>query len=106
QRSAKGNRYLRRLFCQIAWAATHTKGTFFESLFHRLLPNIEGRGAAWAVAHRIARLTWLMLHTGVEYLEKGSPPINPRTLIRKLRRLTKRPHQDRVSRRGVPSDLQ
>ena len=28
-RSAKGNRYLRRLLCQIAWAAIHTKDTFF-----------------------------------------------------------------------------
>jgi transposase len=27
-RSAKGNRYLRRLLCLIAWAATHTKETF------------------------------------------------------------------------------
>ena len=28
-RSAKGNRYLRRILCQIAWAAVHRKGTFF-----------------------------------------------------------------------------
>lgn len=30
-RSAKGNRFLRRLLCQIAWAAIHTKDTFFAS---------------------------------------------------------------------------
>jgi transposase len=51
-RSAKGNRYLRRLLCQIAWAAIHTKETFFASLFARLKPRVEGKGAAWAVAHR------------------------------------------------------
>ena len=86
-RSAKGNRYLRRLLCQIAWAAIHTKDTFFAALFARLLPRVEGKGAAWAVAHRMAKVIWLMLHEGVEYQEKGAATANPRTLARKLRRL-------------------
>jgi hypothetical protein len=43
------------LLSQIAWAAIHTKDTFFAGLFARLLPRIEGKGAAWAVAHRTAR---------------------------------------------------
>jgi len=86
-RSAKGNRYLRRLLCQIAWAAIHTKDTFFAAWFARLLPRVEGKGAAWAVAHRIAKVIWLMLHEGVEYQEKGAATANPRTLARKLRRL-------------------
>jgi transposase len=55
RRSAKGNRYLRRLLCQIAWAAIHTKDTFFASLFTRLKPRVEGKGAAWAVAHGSAQ---------------------------------------------------
>ena len=88
-RSAKGNRYLRRLLCQIAWAAVHTKETFFASLFARLKPRIEAKGAAWAVAHRIAKLIWLLLHEGVEYQEKGPAAKNPQTLMRKLRRLIK-----------------
>jgi transposase len=88
-RSAKGNRYLRRLLCQIAWAAIHTKGTFFASLFARLKPRVEGKGAAWAVAHRIAKIVWLVLHQEVEYQEKGSAPPNERTLVRKFRRMLK-----------------
>jgi transposase len=86
-RSAKGNRFLRRLLCQIAWAAIHTKDTFFASLFARLKPRLEGKGAAWAVAHRIAKLIWLILHQGIEYQEKGSAPLNERTLVRKFKRL-------------------
>lgn len=58
-RSAKGNCYLRRLLCQIAWAAIHTKATFFGSLFARYKPRLEAKGAAWAVAHRIGKLVWL-----------------------------------------------
>jgi transposase len=88
-RSAKGNRYLRRLLCQIAWAAIHTKDTFFAGLFARLQPKVEGKGAAWAVAHRIAKVIWLVLHQGVEYEEKGTAPPNPRTLVRKFRRLVR-----------------
>jgi transposase len=88
-RSAKGNRYLRRVLCQIAWAAIHTKDTFFASLFARLKPRIEGKGAAWAVAHRIAKVIWLVLNREVDYQEKGSAPPNERTLLRKFRRLLK-----------------
>jgi len=58
-------------------AATHTKETFFAGLFARLKPKIEAKGAAWAVAHRIAKVVWLLQHEGVEYQEKGvwRPPI-------------------------------
>lgn len=87
RRSPKGNGYLRRLLCQIAWAAIRAKNTFFAGLFARLLPRIEKKGAAWAVAHRIAKVVWLLLHEGVEYQEKGSAPLNPKTLARKLRKL-------------------
>jgi hypothetical protein len=89
QRSAKGNRYLRRLLCQIAWAAIHTKDTFFAGLFARLKPKVDGKGAAWAVAHRIAKVVWLILHQQVEHRERGSAPPNERTLVRKFKRLVK-----------------
>lgn len=87
-RSAKGNRYLRRILCQVAWAAIRTKNTFFKGLFARLKPRIAGKGAAWAVAHRIGKVIWLMLHNEVEYIEKGDG-VNPQNLARKLRRIAK-----------------
>ena len=89
RRSSKGNKYLRRLLCQIAWAAIHTKETFFAGLFGRLKPRIEGKGAAWAVAHRIGKVIGLVLHEEVEYVEKGPGKINTQTLNRKFRRLMK-----------------
>jgi transposase len=88
-RSPKGNKYLRRLLCQIAWAAIRTKETFFAGLFGRLKPRIEGKGAAWAVAHRIGKVIWLVLHKEVEYEEKGPGKISTQTLNRKFRRLMK-----------------
>lgn len=86
-RSAKGNRYLRRLLCQIAWGAIHTKDCFFAGLFARLKPRLNGKGAAWGVAHRIAKIVWLVLHQEVEYEEKGRAVPNERTLVRKFNRL-------------------
>ena len=88
-RSAKGNRYLRRLLLQVAWAAIHSKDTFFAGLFKRLQPRIQGKGAAWAVAHRITRVVWLLLHQEVDYKEKGPGKVSPQTLEKKLRRLLK-----------------
>jgi len=86
-RSAKGNRHLRRVLCQISWAAIRTKDTFFAGLFARLQPRIEAKGAAWAVAHRICKVVWLVLHQGAEYREHGPAVPNPRTLARRLRSL-------------------
>ena len=57
--------------------------------FNRLKPKIEAKGAVWAVAHRIAKVIWLMLAREVDYIEKGPAPPNQRTLMRKLRRLAK-----------------
>jgi len=89
RRSPKGNRYLRRVLTQIAWAAVHTKDTFFSDLFYRLFPRLEGKGAAWAVAHRIAKVVWLILHQGVEYEEKGPKQPSVQTLTKRLKRTIK-----------------
>jgi transposase len=92
-RCAKGNRYLRRLLCQLAWAAIHTKDTFFAGLFARLLPKVQRQGAAWAVAHRLAKVVWLLLHEGVEYKEPGPARQNPKHLVGKFKRLLREFHR-------------
>jgi hypothetical protein len=50
---------------------------------------VDGKGAAGAVAHRIAKVVWLVLHQEVEYQEKGSAPPNERTLVRKFKSMLK-----------------
>ncbi|HUJ83303.1 MAG TPA: IS110 family transposase [Candidatus Acidoferrales bacterium] len=104
-RSAKGNRFLRRLLLQVAWAAIHTKETFFAGLFKRLKPSIEGKGAAWAVAHRIARVVWLVLHQEVEYQEKGPGQVSPRTLSKKLKRILKECARHGIDPRKIMSEI-
>ena len=92
-RSAKGNRYLRRILNQAAQAAVKKQGSHFQVVFRRFLPRLGYKGAIWAVAHRLCRLVWKILHDRVDYIEHGSEP-NPkakqqraRALLRRLRKL-------------------
>lgn len=70
-RSPKGNRFMRRLLNQAANAAVKVKGSIFEIVFRRLLPRLGFKQAIWAVAHRLSRLVWKILHQGVRYEERG-----------------------------------
>lgn len=91
--SPKGNRQMRRILNQAANAAVKAKGTVFESLYRRLVPRLGHFKAIWAVAHRICRMVWKILHEQLEYEEYGQRP-NPvavrkraNRLIRELRNL-------------------
>lgn len=87
QRSAKGNWQMRRLLSQAAHAASHAKGSFFESLYRRLVVKIGPQKAIWAVAHRLCRLIWKILHEGVEYREQGALAANPKSIRRRQHKL-------------------
>jgi len=92
-RSAKGNKYLRRVLTEVAQAAVKTKGSQYQIVFRRLLPRLGYQQALWAVVHRLCRLVWKILHDRVTYIEQGlqrDPKANQqraRTLARALRRL-------------------
>jgi len=70
-RSAKGNKYLRRLLNQAAHAAVKKNGSHFQAVFRRLLPRLGYQSAIWAVAHRLCRGVWKILHEGVRFIEQG-----------------------------------
>ena len=70
-RSAKGNKYLRRVLNQAAHAAVAKKGSHFQAVFRRLLPRLGYKSAIWAVADRLCRLVWKILHEGVRFIEQG-----------------------------------
>jgi transposase len=80
-RCAKGNRYVRRVLCQIAQAAVRTKGSRLESIFKRLLVRLGYNKAIWAIAHRLCRIIWKILHQAAHYIEHGEA-INPKAVQR------------------------
>ncbi len=92
-RSAKGNRYARRLLTEAANAAVKTKGSHWQVVFRRLLPRLGYQQAVWAVAHRLCRIVWKILHDKVRYVEQGvnrdpkARANRARTLSRALRQL-------------------
>ena len=85
-RSAKGNRTMRRLLDQLAHAAVKKDGCRFQIIFRRWLPRLGYKKAIWAIAHRLCRLIWKVLHDKVRYIEKGID-LNPKAQKERKRRL-------------------
>jgi len=85
-RSPKGNRFVRRILTEAAQAAVRKKGGHFQSVFRRLLPRLGYNAAIWAIAHRLGRLLWKILHDGVRYIEQGTET-NPKAKKRRAQKL-------------------
>lgn len=82
-RSAKGNRFLRRLLCQAAQAAARTNGSHLQSIFKRLVVRLGYVKAIWALAHRICKIVWNILHKGSQFVE-FSETRNPKAVQRAI----------------------
>ena len=92
-RSPKGNRQMKGLLNQAANAAVRTKGSIFEFVYRRLVPRLGHAQAIGAIAHRLCRLIWMILHQAIRYEERGPAVSRSKTerraklMIRELRRL-------------------
>jgi transposase len=85
-RSPKGNRVLRRVLNQAANAAVKTKGSVFQKLYQRWRSRLGHHKAIWAIAHKLCRIVWLILHEGVRYIEYG-PTRDPQAAQKRINRL-------------------
>jgi transposase len=92
-RCPKGNRQMRRVLNQAANAAVKAKGTIFAIVYRRLVPRLGHAQAIGAIAHRLCRLIWKILHQGMRYEERGpavseeAKKVRARKMIRELRSL-------------------
>ena len=92
-RSPKGNRHMRRILNQCANAAAKSKGTIFEIVYRRLVSRLGHNQTIGAIAHRLCRLIWIILHQNVRYEERGlsvsakSRQRRTHRMIRELRNL-------------------
>jgi transposase len=80
-KTRKGNRYLRRVLVQCAWAARKTD-TFLGRTFCRLQIRIGGKKAAVAVAHKILVIIFHLLHEEQLYDDGRYDAIKEREQIR------------------------
>jgi transposase len=89
-----GNVWLKRSLCQAAWAASHTRNTYFAAQFRRLAAKRGKKRAIIAVAHSLLVAIYIMVKTGQSYVELGADYFEKlhaddfkRYLVRKLEAL-------------------
>jgi transposase len=70
-RTTKGNKWLRALLVQCAWAAARSKGTFLKGMYGRLAARMGRKKALVAVAHRLVEIIYNVLKKGERYRELG-----------------------------------
>lgn len=70
-KTRKGNVWLRRTMCEAAWAASHTKDTYFAAQFRRIAARRGRKRALIAVAHSILITAYSMLKHKRHYREVG-----------------------------------
>ncbi len=60
--TTKGNRFLRAVLVQIAWAASRTKESYFKEKFNRLAMRKSRKKALIAIARKIGVIIWNVLY--------------------------------------------
>jgi len=68
-KTTKGSQWLRTMLVPVAWAASRSKGTQFQTEYARQSPRLGRKKALVAVAHRILRVSYLLLQQGKDYEE-------------------------------------
>jgi transposase len=87
-RSPKGNRHMRRILNQAANAAVKAKGSIFEVVYRRLVLRLGHAQTIGAIAHRLCRLIWKILHHGIRYEERG-PSVSEKSRLARARRMVR-----------------
>lgn len=67
-----GNIWLKRILCQVAWAASHTRNTYFTALFRRIAAKRGKKRAILAVAHSLLVTIHALLKNQQTYKDLGS----------------------------------
>lgn len=67
-----GNRWLRGVLLQAAWAATRVKDGYLGAQFRQIAKRRGAKRAAVAVAHSILTIVYNLLHNGVYYENLGA----------------------------------
>lgn len=89
-RITKGNRWLKRILVQAAWAASHTKGTYLAAQYRRLAKRRGCQRALVAVGHTLLVMIYHVLKRGTTYAELGADFLERLEPGRLTRQLVKR----------------
>jgi transposase len=75
--TTKGNKYLRSILVQVAWAASRIKNGWFKEKFNRLAMRKSRRKALIAIARKLLTVSWNVLYYKVPYNPKSAHIYNP-----------------------------
>jgi transposase len=70
-KTRSGNVWLKRVLCQVAGAASHTRNTYFAALFRRIAAKRGKKRAVLAVAHAILVAAYAMLKNKTTFVDLG-----------------------------------
>ncbi len=65
-----GNKYIRRILVQCAWAASRTKGSFFKWKFDQLCKRKSSKKALIAIARKMLVVIWNILKKQTPYVHR------------------------------------
>lgn len=88
-KTREGNRTLREIMVQIAWAASRKKGSYAQALYRRLAGRRGKKRAIIAVARTLLESFWYMLSRGEPYKDLGADYFDKRRRDVKVNVLTK-----------------
>jgi transposase len=72
-RTTPGDRWLRQVLVQAAWAASHTQKTFLSATYHRWAKRMGKKRALVALGHKILVLIYELLKDQATYQERLVP---------------------------------
>jgi len=85
-----GNRWLRQMLVQAAWAASRTKGTYLAAQYRRLAKRRGKKRALIAVGHTLLVIIYHVLKRQTTYAELGPDFLDRQEPERLTRQLVKR----------------
>ena len=88
-RTTHGNKQVKAVLTEAAWAATRTKNTFYSARYHRLAARRGKKRALIAVGHSILKSVYHVLEGEEEYRELGASYVNERSEKRRKSYLKK-----------------
>ena len=88
----KGNKYLRRILVQCAWAASRQKGSWLKSKFEQLCVRKSSKKALIAISRKLLVIIWTVL-TKKEVYKEYVPKIDPKVIQKKIEYHKKKLHE-------------
>jgi len=79
-----GNKYLRRIMVQCAWAAVRTKGSFYKSKFEQLCIRKSRKKALIAISRKLLTVVWHVLNENEPFNPNLLPVYDPRKMQMKV----------------------